>query len=85
MHGQRGKRGSEEKQVGVCKITFTPKEVPTNNSSSSTLEKFNYKLGLAYSSCSEAHNFVKLLLALEEPSPYGKRNDDLGGAPTLQY
>ena len=51
--------GRGEKQVGVCKITFTPKEVPTNSSNSlchyfycyytyTTLEKFNYKLGLAW-------------------------------------
>ena len=51
----RKKRGSEEKQVGVCKITFTPKEVPTIPSHpllvlvKSSLEKFNYELGLACS------------------------------------
>ena len=58
-HGQNeqtdGKKGgSEEKQVGVCKITFTPKEVPTTITSS--LEKFNYELGLACSRLADIHD-----------------------------
>ena len=51
--GKRG-GGSEEKQVGVCKITFTPKEVPTTITSS--LEKFNYELGLACSRQADIHD-----------------------------